>query len=58
MGLSNYNERKLRLVYDKSEIRKLTKEIYEIFLKQREMPLGKDIHDFCSDAVYNLNPII
>ena len=57
MGLSNYNARKLRLVYDKSEIRKLTKEIYEIFLRQKEMPRGKDIHDFCSDAVYNLNPI-
>ena len=58
MGLSNYNERKLRLVYDKSEIRKLTKEIYEIYLRQKEMPRGKDIHDFCSDAVYSLNPII
>ena len=58
MGLSNYNEKKLRLVYDKSEFRKLIKEIYEIFLKQKEMLRGKDIHDFCSDAVYNLDPII
>ena len=58
MGLSSYNEKKLRLVYDKSEFRKLTKEIYEIFLKQKEMPRGKDIHDFCSDAVYNLDPLI
>ena len=58
MGLSNYTEKTLRLVYDNSEFRKLTKEIYEIFLKQKEMPRGKDIHDFCSDAVYNLNPVI
>lgn len=58
MGLSNYNEKKLRLVHDKSEFRKNIKEIYEIFLKQKEMLRGKDIHDFCSDAVYNLDPII
>ena len=58
MGLSNYTEKKLRLVYDNSEFRKLTKEIYEIFLKQKEMLLGKDIHDFCSYAVLNLDPII
>ena len=58
MGLSNYTEKKLRLVYDNSEFRKLTKEIYEIFLKQKEMLLGKDIHDFCSYAVLNLDPMI
>ena len=58
IGLSNYNEKKLRLVHDKSEFRKNIKEIYEIFLKQKEMLRGKDIHDFCSDAVYNLDPII
>ena len=52
------NEKKLRLVHDKSEFRKNIKEIYEIFLKQKEMLRGKDIHDFCSDAVYNLDPII
>ena len=58
MGLSNYNEKKLRLVHDKSEFRKNIKDIYEIFLKQKEMLRGKDIHNFCSDAVYNIDPII
>lgn len=58
VGLSNYTEKTLRLVYDNSEYRKLTKEIYEIFLKQKEMLSGKDIHDFCSYAVFNLDPMI
>tara|TARA_A100001015_G_C14849926_1_gene656040 strand:+ start:287 stop:934 length:648 start_codon:yes stop_codon:yes gene_type:complete len=58
VGISNYNEKKLRLVHDKSEFRMLIQEIYNIYLKQKDMEQGMDIHDFCTHAICNLEPIL
>ena len=58
VGISSYNEKKLRLVHDKSEFRMLIQEIYNIYLKQKDMEQGMDIHDFCTRAICNLEPIL
>ncbi len=51
-GIRSYQDKKLRLVHDVSEIRILSTEIYETYLKQKDIFFMSDLHDFCSHAIH------